>query len=410
MLLQLLALVLVGSVPTLSRGTDWLGSWKMALNAGLFSLTLVGPASAGIACAVYTRFATSGTEHLVLTGSRPWRAWLRPAAATWSLGAAAVLAITLATTSAAQAAGSANYPETFWVALPALCVLAAQVAVGVVIGAVGRRRWLAPLAATVTFGLGVLGAVGAIPDIFRAYVVTGTYAGESYVVSTHVLQAGAALGVVAALLALSHRAVLRDSSWVPRVLVGALVVAGGACYFTLGHGHHASTRLSADPPLVCHGAAVRVCLAEETTRPLDDLVRRMERQAVALHDLGLTLPARYVDDLAGTRDERDGGVPLLVDETLADTVSDETAARVLSTPARCAAYSADVPPPEASFAARRLLARWLLVRAGRWEPDPDDSDRAWLESDLDEQRQWVTTTYERLRACDLQSLRLPSGV
>jgi hypothetical protein len=408
--LMFLGLVAVGLVPALSRGADWLGSWKMALSAGLFALTLIGPVAAGIACAAYTRFATSGAEHLVMTGRRPWWTWLRPALATWSLAAAAMLAITLATTSASQFAGSAPYPDTTWVVLPALCVLAAQVAVGVLIGAVGRRRWLAPLAAAATFGLGVLGAVGLIPDIFRASVTTGTYAGETFDTSTHVLQAVAALGVVAALLTLSHRPAIRAASWPLRAVMGVVVVAGGVCYFALGQGVHEPTRRVVDPELVCRGETVRVCLVRETTRPLDDLVRRMERQAGALRELGLELPPSYVDDLADLDDERQGGVSLFVDETLASTVSDEVAARVLTTPAQCAAYRADSAPPEASFDARRLLARWLLLRAGLLTPDSDDSDRAWLDSGLEAQRSWVTTTYEQLRSCDLDALRLPAGV
>jgi hypothetical protein len=320
-----------------------------------------------------------------------------------------MLAIVLATTTASGLAGSAAYPETTWVVVPALCVLAAQVAVGVLLGAVGRRRWLAPLAVAATFGLGVLGSVGVIPDIFRVGGITGSYAGETFDASTYAWQAGAALGVAAVLLLLSNRSVV-GSSRVARVVLAVIVLCGAGCYVALGQGIHEFTRPLAHPDLVCRGDAVRVCLARETTRPLDDLVARMERQAVALTDLGLDLPRRFVQpEAARDADPRDGALSLL-DEELDATVSDESAARSLATPAACAAYRADVPPPEASFDARRLLARWLLVRAGLLAPGADDVDAAWLTSGLDAQRGWVTATYDRLLRCDLEALRLPDGV
>lgn len=408
-LLELVALVAVGLVPSLSRGTDWLGSWKMALDAGTFSLTLIGPVAAGIACATYVRLATSGVEPLLRTGPRPWWPWLRPALTIWGLAAVAMLAITLGVTTSAALVGAVPYYDTLWVLVPALCVLAAQVGVGVLLGGLGRRVWLAPVAAAATFSLGVLGAIGAMPEIFRSGGLGVTYAGETYDATTLGLQTGATLGVAAGLLLVSNRTVVgRTAS--SRVVISLLVLLGAVFYVVLGNGIHDRYRAVSDPELVCRGDSVRVCLARETTRPLDDLVERMDRQARALRELGLELPPRYVDYVAGGDDERQGGVPLLVDETLDDTVSDETAARVLTTPAQCAAYRADIAPPEASFDARRLLARWLLVRAGLLEPGPDDSDRAWLGSGLDAQRSWVTNTWAQLRACDLDALRLPPGV
>lgn len=407
--LQLVGLVAIGLVPLLSRGAPWLGSWKMALDAGLFSLTLIGPVSAGIACVTYARLATSGIEPLLRTAPRPWWPWLRPALATWSLGAVAMLALTAAATTGARLAGALPSYDTLWVVVPALAVLAAQVAVGVAVGGLGRRTWSAPIAAAATFALGVLGSTGVMPEIFRAGGLGVSYAGETFDASTLGLEATAALGAAAGLVLLSHPQLVAGSA-VSRTLTSLLVLLGATCYVALGNGTHERYRAAPEQELVCRGATVRVCMARETTRPLDDLLARMERQAVALLDLGLELPRRYVQPLPATPPtEADGGLYLL-DEELRATVSEEVAAVSLATPARCAAYSADTPPPEASFDARRLLARWLLVRAGLLEPGDDDRDRAWLQSGLEDQRSWVTTTYERLRTCDLDSLRLPDGV
>jgi hypothetical protein len=407
--LELVALVAVGLVPVLSRGTDWLGSWKMALDAGTFSLTLIGPVAAGIACATYVRFATSGVEPLVRTGPRPWWPWLRPALTIGGLAAVAMLGITLAVTTAARLAGAVPYYDTVWVVVPALCVLGAQVSVGVLLGGVGRRVWLAPVAAAVTFSLGILGAVGVMPEIFRIGGLGVSYAGETFDAATLGLQSGAALGIASALLVLSNRRVVAATS-TARAAVSVLVLLGAVCYAVLGNGYHDRYRTVSDPELVCRGDSVRVCMARETTRPLDDLVERMERLAGPLRELGLELPARYVQpQVARDLTEADGGLHL-VGQELEATVSDESAAASLATPARCAAYSADIAPPEAAFDARRLLARWLLLRAGLLQPRTDDYDREWLESGLDAQRPWVTTTYEQLRSCDVEALRLPAGV
>jgi hypothetical protein len=408
-MLELLALVAVGLVPVLSRGTDWLGSWKMALDAGTFSLTLIGPVAAGMACATYVRLVTSGVEPLVATGPRPWCPWLRPALSIWGLAALAMLAITLGVTTAARLAGAVPYYDTCWVVVPALCVLSAQVSVGVLLGAVGRRVWLAPVAAAATFSLGVLGAVGVMPEIFRTGGLGVSYAGETFDGATLGLQTGAALGIAAGLVLLSNRRVLARSA-TSRVVGALAVVLGAGCYVALGNGIHDRYRPLADPELVCRGDAVSVCMARETTRPLDDLVDRMERQAVALRELGLELPARYVQPQAVRDPAPTDGSLYLLDQELNATVSDDLVALSLATPAQCPAYSADTAPPEASFGARRLLARWLLVRAGLLEPEDDDADRAWLESGLDDQRPWVRATYEQLRSCDLDALRLPAGV
>lgn len=408
-LLELLALLGAGLVPTLSRGSDWLGSWKAALDAGMFSATLIGPLAAGLACAAYVRLATSGVEPLLRSGPRPWWPWVRPALAVWGLAATAMLLITLTVTTAATLAGASPFYATWWVLVPALCVLAAQVAVGVVLGGLGRRGWLAPISAATTFALGVLGAVGVTPEIFRAGGLGVSYAGETFDATTLTLQAGAALGLAAGLLLLSNRQVVARSV-LGRIGVAATVLVGVGCYVVLGDGVHDRYRPLAEPELVCRGEVVSVCMARETTRPLDDLVRRMERQAPALRDLGVELPARYVQpQVVPDREPSDGSLYLL-DRELSPTVDDELVALSLATPASCPAYRADIPPPEASFTTRRLLARWLLVQAGLLEPDPDDADRAWLESGLADQRAWVVTTYEQLRSCDLDALRMPPGV
>lgn len=330
-LLELLALIGVGLVPVLSRGTDWLGSWKMALDAGTFSLTLIGPVAAGLACATYVRLVGSGVEPLVTTGPHAWWSWLRPALAVWGLAAVAVLVITVGVTTAARLAGAAPYYDTAWVVVPALCVLAAQVSVGVLLGGVGRRVWLAPVAAVATFSLGVLGAVGVMPEIFRTGGLGVTYAGETFDGTTLALQTGAALGVAAGLLLLSNRRVVARSV-AARVLVAFAVLLGAGCYAVLGNGVHDRYRALADPELVCRGDAVSVCMARETTRPLDDLVQRMDRQAVALRELGLDLPARYVQPQAAHDPAPTDGSLYLLDQELEATVSDELVALSLSVP------------------------------------------------------------------------------
>lgn len=406
MALQLVVLIAAGLVPVLSRGADWVGSWKMALDWGTFSLTLLGPAASGMACAAYVRLTTSGVDRIVLTGPRPSSTWLRPALAVWCLGAAATVLICLGVTAAATVAGARAYPMSYWVIAPTLCVLAAQVAVGVALGGIGRRRWLVPVAAATTFGLGILTAIGVISIVFRTGG-SGDMAGETFDRATLVLQGGAALGLAAALVAVSNTEVLLVSR-LARWSLPALAAAGLVAYLSLGSDSDDRYVATSDVSYVCQGEGPEVCLAEETTRPLDDLAARVDRQAHVLRQVGVRLPLRFVQlTPAQDADASEGVVSLLGEEALSASVTDETAARVLTTPRLCPQYIADVGPPPALFAARALLERWLLVRSHVEQLDDDVPPAAWLRLDLDQQAPWVRETYDQLRRCDINHVRLP---
>ncbi len=404
------AMVAAGVVPALSRGTPWLGSWKMALDWGTFSLVLIGPVAAGLTCAAYVRLAAAGFGPVMVTGPRSWWRWLHPTCAFWVLGVAAMATITLTVTTASAVAGSSPTPTSLWVLLPAACVLAAQVGVGLCMGARGRRLWLSPVAAAVTFALSVLTALDVIPVVFRTGGVSGPLAGEQFVPETLLLQGAAGLGLAAALAFASHRTAMTSSRLVLTATV-LLVLGGLVSYVVLGTGDHERYEVAEDVELSCRGLSPTVCMADETTRPLDDLARRMQAQAQPLLDVGLRVPERFVQSLPGRAiGFGEGELQMTVEETVSARVSDETATSSLSTPSACPQYSSPVGPPEVVFDARRLLGRWLLLRTGSLVVGEDDVDRVWLESPVEDQAVWLRSTYRSLRDCRLDDLGLPDGI
>ena len=401
------AMVAAGMVPVLSREASWLGSWKMALDWGTFSITLLGPVAAGTACAVYVRNRRAQLPELLSQAARPWLGWVAPALVVWLLAAVGVVLICAATTTATWAAGANAYPSVSWVVLPALVVLAADVAVGALIGSVVGHPFAAPWAAVTTFTLFILTSTSVIPGVFRTGGVSGSLAGGTFVTRTLVLQAVAALGFAAGAMALSHVDLFRDSSLLTRVVTAVTIVGTAVALFGL-NGDHERYALVADPEYECREGPPAVCMLAETTRPLDDIAGRMQRLSEHLTVAGASLPDRWLQ-VMGTPHPADGAINVPSDYVLDDQVSDADAAEALSTPADCPAYSSDDPtvPLEATFAIRRILTRWILVQAAQ-EPAPSDGPlAAWWALPPEEQHPWVRTTYDALRDCRLGDLRPP---
>ncbi len=404
----LAVLVAAGLVPVLSRQASWLGSWKMALDWGTFSITTLGPVAAGIACSVYVRIRRSQVSELLCQAARPWVGWLAPAVGVWASASAAVLVVCAFTTVAASSAGATAFPAVLWVVPPALAVLGAQVGVGALLGSLIGHYWAAPWAAVVTFTLFILTSVSVIPAVFRTGGVSGSLAGETFHPRTFVLQGVAALGFAAGAMALSSWDLFRMSSFAGRV-VTLLAVGGAAVALHQLGGDHERYQLEADVDLECRGAHPAVCMAEETTRPLDDVAAKMQRLAQQLDAAGVRLPDRFVQRV-GTPRPDDGALSLIGDEELAGAVSWSSAAASLAAPADCSAYYSDSPDafPERLFAIRDLLERWILVRDGQ-EPAPsgDHSPADWWSLPPEQQWPWVRATYDALRDCRLFDLRLP---
>jgi hypothetical protein len=402
-------MIAAGLVPVLSRRAEWLGSWKMALDQGTFSITLVGPVAAGIACAVYVRFRRSGVPDLLSQAGRPWVGWITPAFGVWILASLAVILICAFTTTATWAVGAHAYPELSWVVPAALIVLGAQIAIGALMGSQIPHYWAVPWAGVIVFTLYILSSVGVLPGVFRTGGVTGSLAGETFAARPIWLQALAALGIAVAAMALSWWDLFRISSLPHRV--GVVVVLCGAIPALLQLPADSDLRYA--PQAVvdydCRDGRPTVCMLEETTRPLDDLAAAMQRLARPLLAAGARLPDRFTQSTHLAMDPSDGVINL--DDELSAEVSVEAAARSLSVPAACPAYSSDDPDafPEVLFAVRDVLVRWILVQDGQETPPSGDHPTAdWWALPLEQQRPWVRSTYDALRDCRLFDLHLPS--
>ncbi len=403
-------MIAAGLVPVLSRKAEWLGSWKMALDQGTFSITLVGPVAAGISCAVYVRFSRSGVPDLLSQAGRPWVAWITPALGVWMLASLAVILICAFTTTTTWAVGAHAYPELFWVVPPALVVLLAQIATGALMGSRIPHYWAVPWAGVITFTLYILSSVGVIPGVFRTGGVTGSLAGETFAARPIWLQALAGLGIVAVAMAMSWWDLFWMSSLPHRAAVG--VVVGGAIPALLQLPGDSDERYASQTAVDydCRVGRPTVCMLEETTRPLDDLAAAIQRLAVPLLAAGVRLPDRFTQSTYLARDPSDGVISL--DDELSADVSVEEAARSLSVPAACPAYSSDDPRdlPEKWFYVDDVLVRWILVQDGQEAaPSGNDPVADWWTLPPEQQWPWVRQTYDALRDCRLFDLRLPSS-
>lgn len=398
------ALAGAGLVPVLSRGASWLGSWKMALDWGTSSITLLGPVAAGIACTVYVRIRQAQLPELLSQAARPWLGWVAPAAAVWVLAAAAVLMICALTTTAASATGAHAYPGLSWVVLPALVVLAADIGLGALIGSAVGNYWAAPWAAVAAFTLFVLSSIGVVPGVFDTGGVTGSLSGETFAARVLVLQGVAGLGLAAGAMALSHWELFRVSSLGTRVATGVTVAGTVVALFQLNGDHERYVALDR-VAYECAGDRPTICLAQETTRPLDDLAGKMHGLAEHLDAAGVRLPDRFVQR-TGTPVVDSGAISMPSEVELTDHVSYSDAAASLATPADCPAYYGDTFP-ERLFAIKGIVERWILVQDGR-EPVPAEGPFVgWWASPVTQQHPWIRATYDALRSCRLHALRPP---
>lgn len=407
--LLVLAFLTVVVAAVAPRASSWIGSWKQALDLTAGATALLGPVAAGAACLAYSRLRSSAARELVLQAERDWLPWLQPLLAVWGLASAVLVLAAAGATTAASVAGVPAYPRLAWVLLPAIAVLGAQTAIGAAIGYASGRAWAAPLAVVIVLLLFLWTISGPVPTLFVTGGATATLAGETFAVLPVLGPGVFALGFGWCVLAAAHRQLFASTPARQGVLVVAALLVGIGWWWTGGDDDARYVRV-ADPQLSCAGSAPEVCVLREVPRPLRDLAAKVDRQARALVELGAPVPTRFSPEWADRAS--DGVVQLWVEEETRRTVSVDAATRTLVVPARCAADSADTPVA-IPFEERHLLGRWLQVRAGVLEPDPADSDAAWLAArsvTTADQEAWVRATYRQLTECAYEDVRMPDGL
>ncbi|MCX6401832.1 MAG: hypothetical protein NTX33_18115 [Propionibacteriales bacterium] len=364
----------------------------------------MGPIAAGAACLAYARLRRSAMSEVLLQSRRDWLHWLQPGLAIWALASAALLALTLVTTTVATLAGVPSYWEFAWILAPSLIMLGAHTAIGAAIGFTSGRAWLAPLAVVGGYLLFLLTAVGVFPEVFNTGGTSGSLSGQGFAVWPVVCPGIAAIGIALVVVALAQPRIFL-STWLRQGLVGMGVAALIVGWFHAPTDNDGRYTSIADPPLTCAGTAPRVCVYEETPRPLRDLTRRMEQQAEALIDLDVPMPDRFAQSYLSARPSE--GDVVLLDSESRSTVSDDRATDSLVRPSSNCSADYGSGPRYLSVEVRALLGRWLQIKAGILEPDPDRWDYAWLTSDIGVQAPWIRTTYRQLTECAFDQLALP---
>lgn len=396
-------LVLAGAVAIAPRADHWSGSWKQALDNGAGGTVFIGPAAAGAACLVYARLRSSSMGDIVLQSRRDWQRWLRPFVTIWALASLALVFVAVAASSVAAIRGAPASPVLYWILVPACGVLAGQTALGVLIGHLTARAWAAPAAVVLVFLLFMWTTVGGAPDFFDTGGATSSLGGMTYRAWPPSAIGLAGLALAGTALVLAHPRLFLATPARRLVALGVGAAWVSAWWFTPGDAGERVVMV-ADPPLVCAGKQPEVCLLADIPLPLEDFARKVDRQAVALREIGVRLPDRFVDTPWGPpQDRRDGVVDLQEDE-VRKAVDVDRATDTLVRPAACPADYADEPPFHA-FDARRQLGRWLQFRAGLLEPDPRDGDYDWLHGDPKVQEAWVRTTYRQLAECRYDEVR-----
>jgi hypothetical protein len=404
----LAALVGAGMVTLLAHGTDWLGSWRMALDQGTGSLALIGPVAAGWAALTYAGLAQQEWPAFAAGMSRLHRAWLDPLLVVWLAGLAALVVTTALALVLASLAGSRSDLPSLWILGEAAAVLAAQVGIGAVIGLLLRGLWAAPAAAVAVFALGPMSALGYLPGMFDTGSVSGSLVGQTWSAAVLGWQAVMTIGVAGLACSLLWWRVAPTRHWVwsaVTLVVGASAIGAWTALEAVGHERYAYD----DKPTqwVCRGDAPQVCMDSYTVRPLDALAEEMSRHAAALIGVGATVPDTFDQAVPGKSPDPDHGVILFVSSGETNTsANNRSVSFSLAKPRGCEEFSSSSMPMKA-LRAQVFMADWIGTQAGDTVAAWNRAERNWLDLPVAEQADWVVTTYEQLADCDLDAITLP---
>ncbi|MGK5684875.1 hypothetical protein [Actinoplanes sp. URMC 104] len=390
-----------------SRGLQWQGEWAWTVDWANGGTVLLGPLLAGVVAYDVQRLGNPSANTATTASLRGPNVPLHVSVADW-VWAAAAHALTLigALTATALTSPSGSLPL---LPLPlGFLALLAFAALGALTGTFIRSMIAAPLATIGCFALTYLGATGAVPKVFRVGGVTGTLVGLRYSVPVNAWITVVLIAVIAvtAVVVVYRRSVLtRSRQWVAGGLALALLVTGWVMLDVRGDYRFEPQRSAIS--FRCAGSAPQVCMAVGTTRPLPALAAAMHEQAAPLTALGISLPARYNQDVANVApDPRAGIFYLAVEEVNAPQPDPVAIADYLSTPAPCPQFTSPDAPPEEALYARAILAD--VIRQKNNLPTGlllEDKAKAWISSSA--VTAWTKQTFNALSTCDLANVHVP---
>lgn len=383
-----------------ASNTDWLGSWRQAIDRGAGTVVITGPLLSGLVAGSYASLRRTTVRDLVIVSARRWQGWFGPAIRLWVAAVVSLCALLAVVTVRAQILDVPTPARQFLIVPVAVLVLGVHTLIGLTIGLRASPRVAALLAAGISFGLFLVSHSHLAPPSFTTGGVTGSMYGEQYRVGSVIalcVFAVASAAVLAPWVGWSERLV--------RVRWGVTVVAV-ACIVGLAQKTwpDIEARLEAGPVAFrCEQAVLEICLVRE--RPSDDfkdIATRLDALAEPLRAIGVEVPTRWKYGLYGQPVDLDRGVLFLSgDGELGGRVDDDDLLRSLVEPADCARHPGGTEPASV-YGSRALIQGWLATRNGlpamlTFRPTyPTEKAEAW-----------VRTTYDQLRRCDLDAIRRP---
>lgn len=410
----LLALALIGIAELITGRSQWVGWWQdTALHVHTFSGIVVGIPAAALAAWTVGRSRASGVNQVEGVGRQPGPAVVaRSVVAIWVL-ATGVFFVVLVAALARTAVVSWGVPP-WGLVLMTVCLLAAQVGFGAMLGA-WLPRWLAPLVAIVVLYGGAFAPI-VVPDgehtWGRLYPIIQQFWDRSGVEAFDRLAIAAAWLLAAAALCLTVAGARQPWQSVPRrslaaVTVVAAAAAAGVLVPQVAPGAQFANARGVDDPITCAGPAeARVCVFEEQEQllaPMADAFAQLHRAGAGLD----YLPARLVQ--AGSQpavDRAEGAeartafwTPTTADPTTAELLDTALAVSTPTLPDTC--YNANgenLVNSEPLSAVRDLLAARLGLPAN----DPDTL-APLLRVSSQQQDGWLNAAAAAAAACQ----RLP---
>lgn len=390
-------------VVILSRGAPWRHEWARTLDTLGGTTIFLGPV---VAVAAALLAADSRRQRdLVDSSPRGWAAGLRSSAVAAAAGLAVLLLVGLAMVVLDAAVGSGG-PVTLWPLATGVVSLGLYAATGALVATKKPLVLVVLLVGPLTFLVGAVCAAGALPNFLRFGPTGGSLAGLTWDVPFALLQIATMLGLTGACLAgtvssSGHRRQVLE------VLLGALVVTLAGLALLGWHGDQ-RFRPSSEQPDRCAGQRPTICVAASNEVVLPQVVQQTDRLTAGLTSAGAVVPDAFDQELPASRP---GGRPLfsLAPDANTKGFSSGEAALLLSRPAACPAYYADVPPPDSVFVAQQYLQAYLLAAAGEQVDADDQQLSSWLRSPTTERRAWVKTVYAQLTVCELDTVRPPAG-
>ncbi|MCW2540144.1 MAG: hypothetical protein JWN95_1869 [Frankiales bacterium] len=394
--------VAVTIAAVLSRGTPWRGEWGWTVDWAGAAADLLGPLLAGAVVWELWFVGRHGVADLVpQTRRRRWAAVTLVAPLCLTAIVAQLIATGLALVLTSTTSPGGHIPVVP-VVLP-LVLLLGYAGIGLLVGSWIPTALAAPLTVVGAFALGLADPAG-LPRLLRVGGSTGSVAGLTWSVRVAGLLmmcwlAIAAFGVAFGLLSQPGRtrAALAAVVVAFAMFVGGLVALDRASHEVLVADRG---RIRFD----CLGDRPTVCLADETRTHLSAVAAEADRLAQPLFALGVTVPARYRQQLPYATPDPSVGLLNLTD----DPTSPVQVSGWLATPAACPQWFAPVPPIGA-LPVPSLIAYWLRIRSRLETADSNSPEGRWVHSGASAD-DWVRVSFDALRRCDLDHVSLPTGL